>query len=105
MAFETQAAIDLHGVHEQFKIFEAARVAGEINTDARKSERVCIQHLINVEHHAHQRQAARVAFERKIFEQRTKGDLLMFIGIKQHTLRGRDQVTRRCCRIHRDAQR
>ena len=29
----------------------------------------------------------------------------MFIGIEQHTLRGRDQVTRRCCRIHRDAQR
>ena len=88
LAFQLQAAFQLHGIHEQLEILESPRIGGELGGQAGEPMRIPIDRLVDGEHDAHQRQPAGVTIHTQLLEQGAEGVTLMVDGIQQCFLRG-----------------
>ena len=103
--FEAQLGAHGHRVHEQFEILRHARIGVEFETEAGKTHGTFVQRLVHVEQHAHQRQAARVAFDGQLLQQCAEGVALMLESVEQLRTRVLDEAGDRRRRIDVESQR
>jgi hypothetical protein len=105
LAFQPQRAVDLHGVDEQLEVLEAARHAGQLEVQVGEAQRVLVDRLVEIEQHADQRQACRIARERQALEQRAERVTLVLERIEQVAAQALERVGERSGGVERDAQR
>ena len=106
LAFQPHPAdAQVDGVDEHLERFERPRIARELELHARHRGMFAGERLVDVEHHAHQRQAAAVAWQGQRTQQFAEGDCLVIVGIHQHAAAGIDQRVERECTGRTQAQR
>src|SRR5690606_34710547 len=100
-----QRAMRVHGVDEDLEALVAARVAAEIHRQAGETRGLALQRLVDVEHHADQRQARGIALELDLLQQRAERVALVLDRVEQGVLGVAEQLLERLRRVQVEAQR
>ena len=105
LALQPQLPVHLHRVDEQLEVLERTCVARELHVQAGERGVFVVERLVDVEHHADQRQPRRIASQFELAQQRAERVALVVQRIEQRRLRVVDGLRDRLRRVQVEQQR